>query len=98
MFEKYFLLRIFLNSSKIKGNGKRFVFLTDLHDKEFGPDNDRLLQAIREAKPDLVLVGGDMMVAKGVGDITLSLKFLKRLSELLWAASPDISEVRSTSL
>ena len=26
-------------------------------------------------------LGGDMMVAKGVGDLTLSLKFLKRLSE-----------------
>ncbi len=70
-----------LHSPKIKGNGKRLVFLTDLHDKEFGPDNERLFQAIREARPDLVLVGGDMMVAKGVGDITLSLKFLKRLSE-----------------
>ncbi|MBQ2400752.1 MAG: metallophosphoesterase [Lachnospiraceae bacterium] len=70
-----------IRSSKIKGKGKRIVFLTDLHDKEFGPDNERLLQAIREAKPDLVLVGGDMMVAKGVGDLTLSLKFLKQLSE-----------------
>ena len=70
-----------IRSPKIKGNGKRLVFLTDLHDKEFGPNNERLLQAIREADPDVVLVGGDMMVAKGVGDLTLSLKFLKRLSE-----------------
>lgn len=70
-----------VHSSKIKGTGKRLVFLTDLHDKEFGPDNERLLQTIRDAQPDLVLVGGDMMVAKGVGDLRLSLKFLKRLSE-----------------
>lgn len=68
-------------SPKIKGEGKRLVFLTDLHDKEFGPDNERLLNAIREARPDMVLVGGDMMVAKGVGDLTISLKFLKQLSE-----------------
>lgn len=70
-----------VHSPKVKGKGKRLVFLTDLHDKEFGPDNERLLQAIREARPDMVLIGGDMMVAKGVGDLTLSLKFLKRLSE-----------------
>lgn len=70
-----------IHSPKIKGEGKRLVFLTDLHDKEFGPDNERLLNAIREARPDMVLVGGDMMVAKGVGDLTISLKFLKQLSE-----------------
>ncbi|MBE5972154.1 MAG: metallophosphoesterase [Lachnoclostridium sp.] len=70
-----------IDSPKVKGKGKRLVFLTDLHDKEFGTDNERLLEAIREAKPDMVLVGGDMMVAKGIGDLTVSLKFLKRLSE-----------------
>ncbi len=70
-----------IHSPKIKGEGKRLVFLTDLHDKEFGPDNERLLEAIREAKPDMVLIGGDMMVAKGVGDISISLKLLKKLSE-----------------
>ena len=70
-----------IHSPKIQGAGKRLVFLTDLHDKEFGPDNRRLLDAIHEARPDAVLVGGDMMVAKGIGDLTVSLKFLKQLSE-----------------
>lgn len=70
-----------IHSPKIKGNGKRLVFLTDLHDKEFGPNNERLLNSIREAGPDMVLVGGDMMVAKGIGDLTRSLHFLKQLSE-----------------
>lgn len=70
-----------IRSPKIKGDGKRFVFLTDLHDKEFGKENERLLAAIRDAKPDAVFVGGDMMVAKGVGDLTISLKFLDTLSK-----------------
>lgn len=70
-----------IRSPKIKGGGKRFVFLTDLHDKEFGKDNERLLAAVREAKPDVVLAGGDLMVAKGIGDLTISLKLLRALSE-----------------
>lgn len=71
-----------IRSPKLKGEGKTFVFLTDLHDKEFGEDNKRLLAAVRQAKPDAVLVGGDMMVAKGQGDLTVSLK-------LLWALSRE---------
>ena len=43
---------------------RRLVFLTDLHDKEFGEGNSRLLEAVRQAAPDLVLIGGDTMVAK----------------------------------
>lgn len=69
-----------IHSPKIKGNGKRIVFLTDLHDKEFGEENERLIQAIREIKPDAVLVGGDMMVVKGIGDLTVSLKLLRALA------------------
>lgn len=45
-------------------DGMRLVFLTDLHDKKFGADNVRLLEAIRKAAPDLVLVGGDTPVVR----------------------------------
>lgn len=67
-------------SPKILGGKKTFVFLTDLHDKEFGEKNERLIKAVREAKPDAVLCGGDMMVAKGKGDLTVSLGLLGRLA------------------
>ena len=56
------------------------MFLTDLHDKEFGPGNRRLLEAIRAAGPDAVLIGGDMMVAKGKGDLETSLRLIKALA------------------
>lgn len=52
-----------IHSDKIMRE-KRLVFLTDLHDKEFGPQNSRLLAAIRQQRPDLILIGGDTMVAK----------------------------------
>ena len=69
-----------VHSPKINGEKTRVVFLTDLHDKTFGPNQERLMAAIREAKPDHVLVGGDMMLAKGIGDLEKSLKFLRQLS------------------
>ena len=51
-------------SEKIHGQGKTIVFLTDLHNKEFGEENSRLLETVRKVKPDAVLFGGDGMVAK----------------------------------
>lgn len=42
----------------------RFVLLSDLHNKSFGENNVRLLSAIKRAKPDFILVAGDMVTAK----------------------------------
>ena len=48
-----------IRSPKITGKEKTFVFLSDLHDKEFGPDNRRLLQAVSGADPDAVFIEGN---------------------------------------
>ena len=50
-------------SKKIR-NPRTLVFLTDLHDKEFGEGNEQLLTSIRSIRPDVILIGGDIMVAK----------------------------------
>lgn len=42
----------------------RLAFLTDLHANSFGQHNETLIQSIRDARPDAVLIGGDMMVVK----------------------------------
>lgn len=42
----------------------RAVFLSDLHNRTYGKNNDKLLEAIRQARPDLILIGGDMLVGK----------------------------------
>lgn len=65
-------------SSKLKKE-HTLVFITDLHDKEFGPGNGELLDAIRKVKPDAVLIGGDMMVSKGEGSLSVTLSLLEGL-------------------
>ena len=41
-----------------------FVFLSDLHENEFGLENAQLIAAIDRIKPDGILSGGDLIVTK----------------------------------
>ena len=41
-------------------DGARIVHLSDLHGKEFGEDNIRLLRAVEKAAPDLIVITGDI--------------------------------------
>ena len=54
-----------ISTPKLTGKMKEktIIFLSDLHNREYGKDNCRLLDAIREKEPDLILSGGDMLVA-----------------------------------
>lgn len=67
-------------SDKIKKDC-RIVFLSDLHNKEYGAGNERLLQAIEEASPDIVLIGGDMMTAKPGADFQKAVDFILKCAE-----------------
>lgn len=69
-------------SSKIR-RPKTLVFLSDIHDKEFGVENERLFAAIREVKPDAVLIGGDTMVAKpGKAGLDVTRRLINGLTKL----------------
>lgn len=39
----------------------RIVFVSDLHNHQFGSGNEKLVQKIREQSPDLILLDGDMI-------------------------------------
>ena len=54
-----------LPSSCIKGKQELTIaFLTDLHDQVTGEDGERIFHLLKEQEPDLVLVGGDVIVGK----------------------------------
>lgn len=42
--------------------GMRIVLISDLHEQQFGKDNEKLLQRILEQKPDCVMIAGDLLI------------------------------------
>ena len=70
---------------KADGTGRlkrdvRIVYLSDLHEKEFGRDNRRLVSMIDDAGPDMILIGGDMVTAGDVPRTEVSLSLIKELA------------------
>lgn len=69
-----------LQSKKIKRNTTVAV-LSDLHNKVFGEDNCKLLAAIEQAQPDLILIAGDMLNAHPGTDFGQTAALLKKLAD-----------------
>lgn len=44
----------------------RFVMLSDLHNKQFGEHNRRLMAAVRNMEPEAILIAGDMLTSEPV--------------------------------
>ncbi len=59
----------------------RAVVLADLHDKQYGYRNEKLLDAIDAAKPDLILVAGDLLTAVPGEKLDKVEAFLRPLSQ-----------------
>lgn len=59
----------------------RLIVLADLHGKEYGENNEKLLKAIDEQKPTGILIAGDMLTAKPGVEFHQVLRFLGKLGE-----------------
>lgn len=55
-----------INSKKLNGlkRERKVIFLSDLHNCSYGTNNEKLVRAIVNEKPDYVFVTGDMLVGK----------------------------------
>ena len=60
----------------------RIIFLSDLHNHVYGKQNNKLFEAIKTEQPDLILIGGDMLVAKNDVQYQEALHFVSRLPRL----------------
>lgn len=62
-------------------NTQKYVLLTDLHGKEYGRKNNKLLKAIEEINPTAVLIAGDMLTATPGKPFHHVLDFLAQLAK-----------------
>lgn len=69
-----------LESDKIR-DGIDIAVLADLHNKQYGKDNRKLLAALDEVDPHVVMVAGDMLTAKPGKGYELAASFMERVAE-----------------
>lgn len=63
-------------------NARKIIFLSDLHNYCYGKDNEKLFHAIEKERPDLILIGGDMLLRSDGNDYRGTASFLSRLPKL----------------
>ena len=62
-------------------DGYRIAHVSDLHNAELGKDNKKLLDMLREAKPDIISITGDLIDSRHT-DIDIALQFTKAAMEI----------------
>ena len=75
---RFVVRKLQVQDSRIKKNC-RAVVLSDLHNKRYGKNNEQLIQAIRQEKPDFVLVAGDILTARPKASLEPAVEFLSVL-------------------
>lgn len=61
---------------------KKIVLLSDLHNYCYGRENQKLLNKIKEQKPDLILVAGDMLIGQEGASAEVAIHFMKELGKI----------------
>ena len=69
-----------ISDKKVKKRCKA-VILADLHNKRYGRENEKLLEAIRGQKPDFIFVAGDILTAKPGKSFKPAIDLLGELAE-----------------
>lgn len=74
--------RYTLSSDKLKNleSDIKIVVLADLHNHVYGKENDTLIKAIEAEEPDIILIAGDLLVAKPKQSMEVSIDLIRRLS------------------
>ena len=62
-------------------DGYRIAQVSDLHNAEFGAGNQRLLEMLREAEPDMIAITGDLIDSRRT-DLAVALAFAKEAVQI----------------
>ena len=79
--QKHFEITFYQIASDHVSENVRVIFLSDIHNREYGEGNGELLREIEALSPDLILAGGDM-ISRGDTDDTPMLNLFAKLSEI----------------
>ena len=77
---RFVIRKYVIKSPKITGS-YRAVVLADLHNKRYGKNNQLLLRAIEEQKPDGIWIAGDILTARPGKSLEPAIELLTALSE-----------------
>lgn len=77
---RFVVVRHLISDERIR-RSYRAVVLADLHNKKYGKNNEILLAAIREQKPDGIFVAGDILTAKPGERLDTAIHFLEELAK-----------------
>lgn len=62
-------------------DGFRIVQISDVHDAEIGPHNQKLVAAVEEASPDIIVITGDLIDSKRT-DIQRAISLASQIAEI----------------
>ncbi len=58
-------------------NGYKIVQISDLHNAEFGDENEELIELINQQEPDIIVITGDLIDSRNT-DIDVAIEFCKQ--------------------
>lgn len=62
-------------------NGFRIAQVSDLHNAEMGKDNKKLLSMLKSAKPNIIIITGDLIDSRRT-DVNIALSFAQKAAEI----------------
>ena len=63
-------------------DGYRIVQLSDMHNAEFGNNNQKLFDVIKHQNPDMIVITGDMIIGKPNTDVKKAVTFVNSLCDI----------------
>ena len=79
---KKFRIRSYTTQSKKIHREIRLAVIADLHSFSYGKNNKRLIQAVQEVKPDVILIPGDLIVTAQVNKYEISASFVEEIAKI----------------
>ena len=78
---RYPVVRNLPYTDTVTDAGFKMVVLSDLHDHEFGKDNEQLIRRVKEQNPELIILDGDMLNEDSKSD-RVPVRLVKGLAEI----------------